>query len=121
MRLQLFTALSIALLGASSATAGRLFGDVKLDDKPVAEGVLITIQPVAKPGAGEKTATTPPDSVTTDKVGSYKVMIRTEGKCTLTVHLGKQTAALEVFSYKEPTRYDLILAEVEGKLTVRRK
>jgi len=28
---------------------------------------------------------------------------------------------LEVFSYKEPTRYDLIVEEKDGKLTVRRK
>lgn len=121
MRLQLFTALSVAVLGASSATAGRLFGDVKLADKPVAAGVLITIQPVPKAEAGEKAATTPPDSAITDKLGSYKIMIKNEGKCTLTVHLEKQTAALEVFSYKEPTRYDLILEEKDGKLTVRRK
>jgi hypothetical protein len=119
MRLQLSAALLIAVAGVTDASAGRLFGDVKKSDKPVAEGVLITLQAAAKPG--EKASTAPVDSVVTDKVGSYKVMVKGEGKYTLTVHLGKQKAVLEVFSYKEPTRYDLILEEKEGKLIVRRK
>jgi hypothetical protein len=69
----------------------------------------------------EKGAPAPIDSVKADKVGSYKVMVKAEGKCTLTVHVGKQTAAMEVFSYKEPTRYDLLVEEKDGKLAVRRK
>jgi hypothetical protein len=119
MRLQLSAALLITVLGVTNASAGRLFGDVKMGAKPVAEGVLITVQAAsAKPG--EK-STAPIDSVVTDKVGSYKAMVKSEGKYILTVHLGKQDAVLEVFSYKEPTRYDLIVEEKDGKLTVRRK
>jgi len=125
MKLQL-AVLTIALalaLCATSASAGRIFGDVKMADKPAAEGILITLQAVTAPAA-DKQETPPPapiDSVTTDKVGSYKVVVKSEGKCTLTVHIGKKTAALEIFSYKEPTRYDLIVEEKDGKLTVRRK
>ena len=119
MRLQITVALLIAVAGVTDASAGRLFGDVKKDGKPVAEGVLITLQ-AAPAKAGEK-STAPIDSVVTDKVGSYKVMAKGEGKYTLTIHLGKQEAVLEVFSYKEPTRYDLIVEEKDGKLTVRRK
>jgi len=119
MRLQLSAALLIAVVGVTDASAGRLFGDVKMGAKPVAEGVLITVQAApAKPG--EK-STAPIDSVVTDKVGSYKVMVKGEGKYMLTVHLGKQDAVLEVFSYKEPTRYDLMVEEKDGKLAVRRK
>lgn len=123
MKLQL-AVLTIALgLCATSASAGRIFGDVKMADKPAAEGILITLQAVTAPAADKK-ETPPPapiDSVTTDKVGSYKVVVKNEGKCTLTVHMGKKTATLEIFSYKEPTRYDLIVEEKDGKLTVRRK
>lgn len=121
MRLRMTAAVLLALMGASPAAAGRLFGDVKMGDKPVPEGALITVQAAGKPGEKGKADAAPTDSVTTDKVGSYKVMVKGEGKYTLTVHLGKQTAGLEVFSYKEPTRYDLILEEKDGKLTVRRK
>ena len=123
MRLQLSAALLIAVVGVTDASAGRIFGDVKKGDKPVAEGVLITLQAVtAKPAdKTEAPPAAPIDSVVTDKVGSYKATVKGEGKFTLTVHMGKQLAVLEVFSYKEPTRYDLILAEKDGKLTVRRK
>lgn len=121
MRLQLIAALLVVAVVATSASAGRLFGDVKLGGKPVPEGVLITVQAASKASKDEKVPAAPVDSVKTDKVGSYKVMVKSEGKCTLTVHMGKQVAALEVFSYKEPTRYDLMLEEKEGKLTVRRK
>lgn len=121
MRLQWAAALGIVVAAASSASAGRLFGDVRMGDKPLPEGALITVQAAAKPADKGKADAAPTDSVTTDKVGSYKVMVKGEGKYTLTVHLGKQTAALEVFSYKEPTRYDLILEEKDAKLTVRRK
>jgi hypothetical protein len=119
MRLQLSSALLIAVAAVTDASAGRIFGDIKKADKPVAEGVLITLQSAAKPAEGAAPA--PIDSVMTDKVGSYKATVKGEGKYTLTVHLAKQKAVLEVFSYKEPTRYDLILEEKEGKLTVRRK
>jgi hypothetical protein len=119
MRLQFCAAILITVAGVTDASAGRLFGDVKKGDKPVAQGVLITVQAAAKPG--EKGNTAPIDSVVTDKVGSYKVMVKGEGKYMLTVHLGKQEAVLEVFSYKEPTRYDLIVEEKDGKLAVRRK
>ena len=123
MRLQLSVALIVVALGASSASAGRLFGDVKVGGKPAPQGMMITVQAVAKAAAeGEKAAPPAPiDTVETDKVGSYKVVVKSEGKCNLTVHMGKQTAVLEVISNKEPTRYDLIVEEKEGKLTVRRK
>ena len=120
MRLLLSTVVLMAVIGVSVAFGGRLFGDVKKADKPV-PGVLITLQPAPK--ADDKSDTTPGpiDSVTTDKVGSFKIVVKNDGKYTLTVHDGKQKAVLEVFSYKEPTRYDLIVDEVEGKLTVKRK
>lgn len=121
MRLQVSAALIVIALGASSAGAGRLFGDVKIGGKPAPEGMLITVQAVASSADKEKVPPAPVDSVKTDKVGSYKVVVKTEGKCVLTVHQGKKTAVLEVFSYKEPTRYDLVVEEKDGKLTVRRK
>jgi hypothetical protein len=121
MRLQMSAALIAIALGASNASAGRLFGDVKIGGKPAPEGVLITVQAAPSPADKEKGPPAPVDSVKTDKVGSFKVMVKNEGKCTLTLHVGKQTAVLEVFSYKEPTRYDLVVEEKDGKLTVRRK
>ena len=121
MRVQLGAALLIAVAGVTSASAGKLFGDVKKADKPVAQGVLITLQAVSAKPEDKGASTGPIDSVLTDKVGSYKVAVKGEGKYVLTVYMGKQKGTLEVFSYKEPTRYDLILDEKDGKLAVRRK
>lgn len=120
MKLQVSMALIIVALGASSASAGKIFGDMKVSGKPAPEGVLITVQAVT-PADAKDAPPAPIDSVTTDKVGSYKVVVKKEGKCTLTVHVGKKTATLEVFSYKEPTRYDLLVEEADGKLSVKRK
>ena len=121
MRVQLGAALLIAVAGVTSASAGRLFGDVKKSDKPIEPGVLITLQAVSAKPEDKGACTGPIDSVLTDKVGSYKTVVKGEGKYVLTVFMGKQKATLEVFSYKEPTRYDLIVEEKDGKLAVKRK
>jgi hypothetical protein len=121
MRKHASAALMLIALGATSAYAGRLFGDVKIAGKPAPENTLITIQAAPKDPKDPKEAPAPIDSVKCDKVGSYKVMAKNEGKYTLTVFVDKKTAKLEVFSFKEPTRYDLLVEEKDGKLTVRRK
>jgi hypothetical protein len=133
-------------LWASSASAGRVFGDIKMEGKPLPAGVAVRITaPVPGEAAKEapkgeakgeakdeaKTETKPEakakpkaaivDSTVTDKFGSYKLTVKNEGKCTLTVLYEKQPLSLEVFSYKEPTRYDLIVEKKEGKLGLRRK
>lgn len=106
----------VTCLGASNALAGRVFGDIKLDGKPVPAGLAVTI--AATPSAG---ATAVADSTVTDKFGSYKLSVKQEGKCVLTLAYEKQSLTLEVFSYKEATRYDLIVEKKDGRLTLRRK
>jgi hypothetical protein len=120
MRFVLPAALVLVALAASQAAAGRIFGDIKIDGKPVPAGVLVTLQPVLKADAKGK-GEGPIDSTQTDKVGSYKFMVKDEGKCKLTVVYEKQSPSLEVFSSKEATRYDLILAKKDDKLELRRK
>ena len=103
----------LVLLGAQPAAAGRIFGDIKLDGKPLPEGVKIR---VSAPGA-----TTVADSTTTDKFGSFKLMVKGEGKCTLTIVHEKQPVELAIFSNKEAMRYDLVLEKKDGKPSLRRK
>ena len=113
-------ALLLITLWTASANAGRIFGDIKMDGKPLPEGILVTLQPVKldPKGAPQPTAI---DSTTTDKAGSYKFSVKEECKCKLTVMYEKQPVTMEVFSYKEPTRYDLLLEKKEGKFSLRRK
>ena len=61
------------------------------------------------------------DTTLTDKFGSYKLNVKQEGKCVLTLVYEKKALTLEVFSYKNATRYDLILEKKDGKLSLRRK
>ena len=110
-------------LTVSQAYAARIFGDIKLDGKPVPAGlpVKIALAPADSAAAKTKTALAVADSTVTDKFGSYKLAVKQAGKCILTLVYEKQTLTLEVFSYKEPTRYDLILERKDGKLSLRRK
>lgn len=105
-------------LTASSALAGRLLGDIRLDGKPVAEGLRIRLATApAAPGAAPAVV----DSTVTDKFGSYKLMAKEKGKYVLTLVYEKQPVSLEVFAYEDATRYDLVLEKKDGKLSLRRK
>ena len=121
MKRSLFGVVLLTILWSANAHAARIFGDIKVDGKPLPEGVLVILQSVGKPDANGKPVAGPPDSTKTDKAGSYKFTVKEEGKCTLTVLYDKQPITMDVFSYKQPTRYDLILEKKEGKFTLRRK
>ena len=114
----------VVCLAASNAYAGRIFGDIKMDGKPVQAGLMVTIAPAPPapaPGDTAKHAAAPVDTTLTDKFGSYKLNMKKEGKCVLTLVYEKKALTLEVFSYKNATRYDLILEKKDGKLSLRRK
>ncbi len=102
-------------LASTDAFAGRLFGDIKIDGKPVPAGVAVTIAVVTP------TTKVLADSTATDQYGSYKLHVKEEGKCLLTVQHAGQTATLAVFSYANPTRYDLVLELKDGKLSLKRR
>ena len=108
--LALFFAVTFA---STDAVAGRIFGDISLDGKPLPAGVKVQ---VTKAGAKEVV-----DETTTDKFGSYKLTMKEEGKATLIVVYDKKPLELAVFSNKEATRYDLVVEKKDGKLNLRRK
>jgi len=113
----------LVVLAVSDAFAGRIFGDIKQDGKPVTAGLTVKIA-LAPPAAAENAKPAEPvvvDTTATDKFGSYKLMVKQEGKCILTLLIDKQPLTLEVFSYKEATRYDLIVEKKDGKLSLKRK
>jgi hypothetical protein len=76
---------------------------------------------ITVPLAAEAKTAAIADSTMTDKFGSYRLNVKEEGRCILTVVYEKQPLELTVFSYKEATRYDLIVERKDGKLTLRRK
>jgi hypothetical protein len=111
----------LALSIPAAAHAARVFGDIKLDGKPLAADVPVTVTLVLTVDGKPKPAEKPADATKTDQYGSYKLMVKETGKCILSVTYDKQVASLEVFSNKEATRYDLILEKKDGKLSLRRK
>ncbi len=125
MRWIVFVSLTLLVsIAASNASAGRIFGDIKLDGKPVPAGLTVTIAvvpPASAPDAKTKPAPILADTTLTDKFGSYRLTVRQEGKCVLTLVYEKHALTLEVFSYKDATRYDLILERKDGTLSMRRK
>jgi hypothetical protein len=115
------SALLLSLCLPAAAHAGRVFGDIKLDGKPLPAGVPVTITRVLTVDGKAKNAEAPSDTTKTDQYGAYKLTVKETGKCVLTVAYDKQTAKFELFSNKEATRYDLILEKKDGKLSLRRK
>jgi hypothetical protein len=115
MRSIMLVIMSCAVLVAlpTGVNAGRIFGDISVDGKPVPAGVKIK---VTRPGSSAVA-----DSTVTDKFGSYKLTVKEEGKTVLTVLYNSKPLDLAVFSNKEAARYDLVVEKKDGKLTVRRK
>jgi hypothetical protein len=109
MKSTIIVALAL-FLSASPVMAGEVFGTITDGGKPVAAGVQVGITVSGKAYATE-----------TDKFGSYRIVVKEKGKCTLTVHLREQSPSVELFSYDRSTRYDWILQTKDGKLFLQRK
>src|SRR5207344_2575003 len=92
------------------ATAGEVYGKISSGGAAVGEGTEIS----AKCGA------TAYPAVKTDKTGSFHLVVKETGKCTLTVTQKGQSASLEVVSYDEGAQADIVLETKDGKLAARR-
>jgi hypothetical protein len=106
-------AASCLLFHGTPVSAGRIFGDIRMDGKPVPEGLKVRVV--------HATTGAVADTTVTDKFGSFKLMVKGEGKYVLTVVHDKQPVEVAVFSNKEATRYDLVLEKKDGKMSMRRK
>ena len=92
-------------------TAGEIYGKVTANGAPVGEGVTVSAK------CGGKSF----DAVTTDKTGTYHIVLDATGKCTLTVTQKGQSAEVAVVSYDDAAQADLVLETKDGKLAARRK
>jgi hypothetical protein len=101
-----FTLLATVLL--SGTPAGSIYGDVRLGDKYLAELPL--------------TLTCGAESVEakTDKAGSFRLTVKSGGRCSLGVSYEGQTAALDVVVFEKPAQYRLVLELKDGKYALRR-
>jgi hypothetical protein len=99
------------LFACSYAFAGELFGTIEFGDKTVGEGVRLELL-----SANKEIFT-----CVTDKFGAYRLFVKENGKCTLTIYFKDQSPSVVLFSYDKSTRYDWVLEFKDGKYSVRRK
>ena len=100
------TLLSSLLL--TTPTFGGIYGDLRLGEKYLAD-VKLTL------ACGEATA-----EATTDAKGSFRLTVKGEGKCRVTVDYEGQSASVEVVVFEKPARYRLVLEETGGKYVLKR-
>jgi len=95
---------------APSLCGGELFGTITDGRKPLPAGTKVEITAPGKTYTAE-----------TDKFGSYRIIVKEKGKCTITVRVQNQTASADLFSYDKSTRYNWTLESKDGKLVLRRQ
>jgi len=100
--------LTITTLLAGSP-AGDIYGDVRLGEKYLANTKLEL-----------KCGTEAVQTATTDSLGSFRFLVKTGGKCRLTVNYDKQTPSVDVVAFDKPARYRLIVELKDGKYTLKR-
>jgi len=99
---------ALALTLATPSAPGEIFGDLREADKYIA-GAKLELR------CGAETA-----AVQTDSTGSYRVRVKSGGRCSLTVTHEGQTASLEIVVFDQPARYRLVLELREGKYVLKR-
>jgi hypothetical protein len=107
MRKTFLTMLCLAI-SCTSAMAGEIYGTVKEGGKPIKAGTKVEVKcPKGNYGAE------------TDKLGSYRVFVPEQGKCTLSVKSGDVAPQMTVHSFEDSTRYNLLLEKKDGKPALR--
>jgi len=107
----LATTFALVLALPTLAAAGEVYGKITSGGAAVGEGAEVSAKCGAKAYPG----------VTTDKTGSFHLVVTESGKCTLTVTHKGQSASLEVVSYEDGAQVDIVLETKDGKFTARRK
>ncbi len=90
------------------ALAGEIYGTIREGGKPVKAGTKVE----AKCAKGSY-------SSETDKLGSYRLFLKEEGKCTLSVWSGEVAAQMTIHSFEDSARYNLVLEKRDGKPALR--
>jgi hypothetical protein len=95
---------------ASAAQAGEVFGTISENGKPLAAGATLKLECGEASGQGA-----------TDPFGSYSIRTASTGDCRLTLTYKGASPSVKVTLFEKPTRYDLVVKEEGGKVTLSRK
>lgn len=107
---KLFPVAAALFATAFAAPAAEIHGTVSENGKPLAAGVVLKLD------CGEVSA-----SAKTDKFGAYSLKIAATGVCRLSASYKGETPSLKVTLYEKPSRYDVVVKEEAGKLSLARK
>ncbi len=107
------TRLLITLLSALplAAAGGEIYGKVSLGGAPVGADVTVAAQ----------CGSTSYPAVTTDKAGSYNLVVAETGRCLLTITRAGLSTQLAVASYEDAAQADIVLELRDGVLAARRR
>lgn len=100
--------LSLALCAA--AGAAEIHGTVSESGKPLGKGVALKLECA---GASASAAT--------DEFGGYSLKTAATGECKISIDYKGSTASIKVAVYDKPSRYDLVVKEDAGKISLARK
>ena len=99
-------AICVVLLFPMPGIAAEIYGSISANGKPLEnESVSVTCDNET------------PDSKPTDAFGSYRIFVRTPGRCKLAV----RGLDVEVRSYAGPARYDFEIRTQGGKTFLQRR
>ncbi len=107
MRGVIVLALLVVLM--NDAKAGGIYGSLQLDSRAVAEGTQIALN-----CSGQIVTSA------VQKYGRYRVQVNVEGPCSFSVS-GYSGAVTHLISYREATRYNLIITRHGSGYSLKRR
>src|SRR5512141_2484014 len=105
---KVFLVMLCLAISCTTALAGEIYGTVKEGGKPVKAGTKLEV----KCAKGSYSAET-------DNLGSYRLFVPEQGKCTLTVKASDASPQMTVHSFEDSSRYNLVLEKKDGKSSLR--
>ena len=105
---KVFLAMLCLAISYTTVLAGEIYGTIKEGGKPIKEGTKVEV----KCPKGSYSAET-------DKLGSYRLFVPEQGKCTLSVTSGAVSPQMTIHSFEDSTRYNLVLEKKDGKSSLR--
>jgi len=105
---KVFLAMLCLAISYTTALAGEFYGTIKEGGKPIKAATKVEV----KCAKGSYSAET-------DKLGSYRLFVPEQGKCTLSVKSSDGSPQMTVHSFEDSSRYNLVLEKKDGKSSLR--
>ena len=102
------SSLIVVLSALTTGVLGEISGDVRLGDKYLAAAKIDL-------ACGDQKA-----AGVTDSVGTFRLTVKGNGKCTVTVAHDQQTASVDIVVFDKPSRYRFVLELKDGKYVLKR-